>query len=322
MASRGTFIAAAVLLAAAGCSSDGGDPDDSGDGDGAGGADAAPLAGACAPDAEVPETGLRTITSGGMERSFLLHVPTGYDRAPTALVLNFHGFTSSPTDQEYFSVMSEAADREGFAVAYPQGTGLPASFNAGLCCGDAVQQEVDDVAFTADLIDAVAAELCLDPARVYSTGLSNGGFMSYRLACELADRIAAIAPVAGVMGIEECAPGRAVPVLHFHGTADALVPFDGGGVTGFPSVEDTVAAWAERDGCTGEPQVSFEQGDALCRRWDSCDQGAAVELCVIDGGGHTWPGGRVPAVAGKTSEDLVATGRMWEFFRDHPLPAQ
>jgi polyhydroxybutyrate depolymerase len=317
MASRGTIhvIGLAALLAA--CSS--GD-DDGGVDPGGGSADATPLTGACAPDAAIPDTGLRTISAGGRDRQFILHVPSGYDRAPTALVLNFHGFTSDPTQQEYFSVMSEAADREGFAVAYPQGVGN--SFNAGACCGTAADQGLDDVGFAAALIDAVAEEMCLDPARVYSTGLSNGGFMSYRLACELSDRIAAIAPVAGVMGIEDCTPSRAVPVLHFHGTADALVLYDGGGVTGFPSVEDTVSGWSERDGCSGDRQVSFEQGDALCERWDACDQESAVELCVIDGGGHTWPGGRVPAVAGKTSQDLIATDRMWQFFSEHPLPGQ
>jgi polyhydroxybutyrate depolymerase len=314
-------IGLAALLAV-GCSS--GDDDASGGdgtgGDGSGAADATPLVGACAADATIPETGARTLSFGGRERTYLLHIPAGYDRSATPLVLNFHGFTSNPEQQEYFSVMSDAADREGFAVAYPQGVGD--SFNAGACCGTAANEDLDDVGFTAAVIDAVAAEMCLDPARVYSTGFSNGGFLSHRLACQLSDRIAAIAPVSGVMGIEDCSPSRPVPVLHFHGTADALVPFDGGGIAGFPSVEDTLSAWAERDGCTGERQVSFEQGDALCQRWDSCDQGTAVELCVIDGGGHTWPGGLVPAVAGKTSHDIVATDRMWQFFSEHPLPDQ
>ena len=328
MARRGIcVIGLAALLAGPACGSDDdgagdGDGTGGGDGDGAGGADAAPLVGACAPDAAIPETGERTISFGGQDRTYHLHVPSGYDRAPTALVLNFHGFTSNAGQQEYFSVMSEAADREGFAVAYPQGTGVSPSWNAGLCCGSAAQNEVDDVGLTAAIIDAVAAEMCLDPARVYSTGFSNGGFLSHRLACELSDRIAAIAPVAGVMGIEECNPGRPVPVLHFHGTADALVPIDGGGVSGFPSVAETVDDWAERDGCSGEPQVSFDEGDAHCERRDACDQGAAVELCVIDGGGHTWPGGRVPAAAGKTSTDISATDRMWAFFRDHPMPGR
>ncbi len=329
MARPGIYvIGVAALLAAVACggsdddgAGDGtGDGDGSGDGDGPGDGDATPLEGACAPDAAIPETGARTLAFDGRDRTFQLHVPSGYDRAPTALVLNFHGFTSNAEQQEYFSVMSEAADREGYAVAYPQGTGVSPSWNAGDCCGSAVSNEIDDVGFTAAMIDAIAEEMCLDPARVYSTGFSNGGFLSHRLACELSDRIAAIEPVAGVMGIEDCSPSRPVPVLHFHGTSDPLVLYDGGGVSGFVSVEETIDGWGERNGCTGERQVSFDEGDARCDRWDACDQGSAVELCVIDGGGHTWPGGKVPG--GKTSTDLSATDRMWQFFAEHPMPAQ
>jgi polyhydroxybutyrate depolymerase len=146
--------------------------------------------------------------------------------------------------------------------------------------------------------------------------------MSYRLACELSDRIAAIAPVAGVLGVSDCDPPRAVPVLHFHGTLDGLVPLDGGGVGNFPSVDETVNHWSDHDGCAGDPEVSFEEGDARCDRWQGCDDGSAVEVCIIDGGGHTWPGGQVPAAAGKTSRDISASDRMWEFFRDHPMPGQ
>ena len=308
-----------LLLALPGCSFVGG-----GDGPGEGAADADPgteLVGPCAPDAEIPESDIDyTLEHGGVERRYRLHLPEGYDRASTPLVFNFHGFTSSATDQEYYSVMDETADREGFAVAYPQGTGVPASWNAGACCGSAVEEDVDDVGFVSAMIDAIGESVCLDPARVYSTGLSNGGFLSYRLACELSDRIAAIAPVAGVMGMETCEPTRAVPVMHFHGTADALVPYGGGGATGFASVDATVGDWVERDGCSGEPEVTFDDGDAHCEAWTGCAEGSAVELCVIDGGGHTWPGGRVPAVVGVTSDDLSASERMWDFFAAHPLP--
>ena len=310
-----------LILALPGCSFFSG-----GDGPAEGAADADPgteLTGACAPDAAIPDSDVGyTLVHDGLERQYRLHLPEGYDRAPTPLVFNFHGFTSSPTAQEYYSVMDETADREGFAVVYPQGTGAPASWNAGACCGSAVADEVDDVGFVSAMIDAIGESVCLDHARVYSTGLSNGGFLSYRLACELSDRIAAIAPVAGVMGMETCEPSRAVPVLHFHGTADALVPYDGGGATGFPSVDATVSDWAERDGCTGDPVVTFEDGDARCEAWSGCDQGSAVELCTIDGGGHTWPGGRVPAVVGVTSDDLSASERMWDFFAAHPLPGR
>lgn len=296
------------------------------DGPGAGKADADPgnpLVGACAPDAAIPESDVAyTLSHGGLERTYRLHLPEGYDRSPTPLVFNFHGYTSNPVAQEYYSVMSETADREGFAVAYPQGTGVPASWNAGVCCGSAVDDQVDDIGFVAAMIDAIGESVCLDTARVYSTGLSNGGFLSHRLACELSDRIAAIAPVAGVMGMESCEPSRAVPVMQFHGTADTLVPMEGSEQLGFPSVDATLADWAERDGCSGDPTVTFEDGDARCEAWSDCAEGSAVELCVIEGGGHTWPGGRVPAAVGVTSNDLSASERMWDFFAAHPLPAR
>jgi polyhydroxybutyrate depolymerase len=314
-------ISLLLALAAAGCNF-GGD----GNGPNASDQDADPgtaLVGPCAPDAEIPDSDVTyTMQHDGLERSYRLHLPSDYDRAATPLVFNFHGFTSGPVEQEYYSVMSETADREGFAVAYPQGTGAPASWDAGACCGSAVTDEVDDIGFVSAMIDAIGDSICLDRARVYSTGLSNGAFLSHRLACELSDRIAAVAPVAGVMGMETCEPSRAVPVLSFHGTDDALVPFDGSEQMGFPSVEDTLAGWAERDDCTGEPTVTFDDGDAHCEAWDACAGGAAVELCVIDGGGHTWPGGRVPAVVGKTSTDISATERMWDFFAAHPLPSR
>ena len=314
---RASLLLAAVLSAAA-CSSD----DDASDGSAL--PDASPdveFGEPCSADAVLPDNDHAwTLTHGGVERSYRLHLPDGYDRSATPLVLNFHGFTSSPDAQATYSIMNATADREGFAVAYPQGTGSPASWNAGACCGSALENDVDDVGFVSAMIDDIGAKLCLDESRVYSTGLSNGGFLSYRLACELADRIAAIAPVAGVDGMASCEPSRAVPVLHFHGTQDTLVPYEGSDSYGFPSVEETMTSWAERNGCTGERQVTYEQGDARCEAWSACNEGSAVELCVIDGGGHTWPGGLVPAVVGKTSQDVSASDRMWEFFAAHPLP--
>lgn len=248
-------------------------------------------------------------------RRYELFAPSNRPGMPLVIVL--HPGEHTGHEVREITGFDRVAAREEFVVVYPDG--IDRHWNDGR---PEIATGADDVGFIAWLIDELAVTRHIDRTRVYVTGLSNGAMMAYRLGCQLADRIAAIAPVAGVMGIEECSPARPVPVLHFHGTADALVPFDGGGVTGFPSVEDTVSGWGERDGCTGERQVSFEQGDALCTRWDACDQGTAVELCVIDAGGHTWPGGRVPAVAGKTSQDLVATDRMWEFFKEHPLPAR
>ncbi len=285
-------------------------------------ADAAPTPTArCTGLAPQEADRLWTLSVGDRDRSFWVHVPSSYDpERPTPVVLDFHGYSSNATQQALWSGMNTASDADGFIAVHPEGIGVTPSWNAGACCGEAAAQGVDDVAFVSALIDAVAGELCVDPSRVYATGMSNGGFLSHRLGCELSDRIAAIAPVAGVLGDPTCAPARPVPVMEFHGTLDTVVPFAGDAAAGFPSVEDTIDGWARRDGCRGDPETVFEQGDTQCNAWTDCDGGAEVVLCVIDGGGHTWPGGVPVPALGHTSTDISATDAAWEFFMRHPLP--
>src|SRR5690606_3308049 len=148
--------------------------------------------------------------------------------AGTMLVLNFHGFTSADWQEALLTRMDREVDARGVIVAYPQG--VATSWNAGACCGTAWADAVDDVGFVRALIEHLEAEYCIDARGVDATGMSNGGFLSHRLACELSDRIAAIAPVAGVLGVDpaSCAPSRPVPVWQFHGTEDPLVPYEGG----------------------------------------------------------------------------------------------
>ncbi len=264
---------------------------------------------------------LWTLSVGDRDRAFWVHVPPSYDpNAPTPVVLDFHGYSSNATQQALWSGMNTASDADGFIAVHPEGIGVTQSWNAGACCGEAAASGVDDVAFVSAMLDALARELCVDSARVFATGMSNGGFLSHRLGCELSDRIAAIAPVAGVMGIPSCTPSRPVPVMHFHGTLDTLVPFDGDTANGFPSVQDTIDGWVARDGCSGDPETVFDQGDAHCDSWNNCDQGSEVVLCVIDGGGHTWPGGVPVPSLGKTSTDISATDAAWQFFTRHPMP--
>jgi polyhydroxybutyrate depolymerase len=262
---------------------------------------------------------IQTSTSG--TRTALVHIPTGYDPTkPTPIVLNFHGLAGSPSQEEGLTLMDAEADSQGFVVVYPQGTGALPSWNAGACCGTAVSDNVDDVGFTSDLLDALEDKLCADETRVFVTGMSNGGFFSHVLGCDMADRIAAIAPVAGVLGIPTCNPSRPVPVIEFHGTSDPLVPYDGDPAIGYPSVADTVAGWVQRDGCTGSPTTTYSNGDATCVTYAQCSQGADVTLCTITGGGHTWPGGTPFPLLGATSTDISATDAMWTFFQSHPLP--
>jgi polyhydroxybutyrate depolymerase len=277
------------------------------------------------------EQGNKTLSlrSGGNNRRSLIHVPPSYDPSKgTTLVLNFHGVTSTPERQAEQTRMNEESDARGFLVAYP--AGVLNSWNGGQCCGTAWFNSVDDVQFVADLITKIEEEYCIDPRRIFAAGLSNGGFMTYRLACELSDRIAAVAVVAGSLGVEPatCTPSRAMPVLHFHGTADPVVPYNGGlpllhwqvgGTLDFRSVDETLSFWRTLEGCSDASQVVYQQGDSTCVKWPGCDYGSEVGLCTIDGGGHTWPGGATPPILGHTTHDLSANDMMLDFFEAHPM---
>lgn len=275
----------------------------------------------CAPDASRGD--LRcTIDHGGAERAYRVVVPDDGTCAARALVFDLHGLTSNPVQQDWITGIDEQARARGFVSVRPAGGGVVTGWNAGTCCGQAAQQGVDDVGFLDAVRARVAAGVAIDPRRVYATGLSNGGYLSHRLACERADVYAAVAPVAGVLGVTECASSRPVPVLHVHGTADLLVPYDGGGLGGGPSARATAAFWAARNACDEAPTVTFEHGAATCERWSGCAGGADVELCTIGGGGHSWPGGPdlILPMLGETSQDLDATARILDFFDAHPMP--
>jgi len=269
----------------------------------------------CRPGTPVPSQGSRTLTSGGLTRRFNLRLADGKS-APSPLVLNFHGLLESPAQQELLSGMDEKAARRGMVLVYPQGVGT--SWNGGSCCGRAQEEQVDDVRFVRDLVRELGNELCLDLNRVYATGMSNGGILSYRLACEASDLIAAIAPVAAVELLPACAPRRPVPVLAFNGTSDPLVSYAGGRF-GFPSVEETQARWALRNRCApgAARRTAWDRGQARCEAAVGC--AADVVFCKLEGGGHTWPGGLRAPFLGRTSEDLDASETLLDFFLDHPL---
>jgi len=333
MTMRRTLIFAACAAAAAGtgcdCGGGGGASDSAPGTDASGGSDAVAtgadaasdaammISPACLASAPVPPADeTRMMLWDGAMRTYEVHVPPGYDHAPTPVVFNFHGFTSNASDQAGYSEMIPKSDAAGFIAVHPQG--LNNSWNAGDCCGQSATDGVDDVGFVGAMIDALAADLCVDEARVFATGLSNGGFLSYRLACELSDRIAAIAPVAGQLGVDPCAAPRPVPVIHFHGDADPIVPYDGSVFLGFVSVAESIGFWVTRNNCDPTPVETFNTGDTHCDTYGSCDEGADVVLCTITGGGHTWPGGTVPG--GYTGMDLDATDAEWDFFVAHPMP--
>lgn len=273
--------------------------------------------GACSGLVNGPGDFDEAIDEGGTSRTFRVHVPPSYSPAArTSVVLVFHGYTQTSSGIEDISQMTPVSDAHGFIAVYPQGLGN--SWNAGSCCGSSANA-VDDVAFVGHMLDKLEAEYCVDPKRIYATGLSNGGMLSHRLACEMSDRIAAIGAVAGTLAIDGCAPTRPVAVMHVHGTADFVVPYNGGNLGGAKSVPETIGVWTGVDGCADGAIDVFQNGDASCEEYQRCDAGVAVRVCTIDQGGHQWPGGKSDFL-GKLSLDLAASEEMVKFFEGQPLP--
>jgi polyhydroxybutyrate depolymerase len=279
-----------------------------------------------------------TISHQERTRAYRVVVPTGYDATrPTPAVFSFHGYASNELEQEGLSRMSEQANAQGFIAVYPRGLSQndiaggtdpryedTRSWNAGGCCGPSQISRVDDVGFVDALLAELDTRLCLDTKRIYATGLSNGGFFSYRLACERAGQFAAIAPVAGMESFAPCEPVRPVSVMHFHGTDDPTIRYEGGGNIPFgppyPSANESVERWVQRNACTGGTSTTYDQGDSTCSTYGTCLQDADVTLCTVRSGGHTWPGGLMPPEYGYTTQDLDATAEMWRFFSTHPRP--
>lgn len=299
---------------------------------------AAPSSG-CQADATV-EVGESTVNleSGGLDRWFVQYVPAAHDGVePLPLVLDLHGYMEGASIHTVMSDMRALGEREGFVVVTPQGTGDIAYWNAARA-----EDLPDDVEFIDATLDDVGQRLCIDENRVYVTGLSNGAMMSSLLMCDLSDRIAAAAPVAGVVAIPECEPERPVPMVAFHGTEDEFVTFDGSlgeGAMSLPVNEDTerltalaeaikpipesVATIAERNGCGTDFEETQVSEHVRLRSYPGCPEGGEVLLYVVDGGGHSWPGsevnGLIESITGPTTFEIDANEVMWEFFEAHPL---
>ncbi|MGD0574968.1 MAG: PHB depolymerase family esterase [Anaerolineales bacterium] len=260
----------------------------------------------------------RTLTVDSLERTFLLHIPPGLDSLrPVPVVFVFHGYTMKAMDMWGLG-FNEIADTSSFIVVYPNGTDhgtSKLSWNAGGCCGHAVTNNIDDIAFVRLMLSDLGTIVRIDPKRIYAAGFSNGAMFSYRLACEMSSTFAAIAPVSGPLVYSPCQPQQPVSVMQEHGLWDTVVPYAGGRGTSvvadviFPPVEQGIAAWVHADGCTGSAQVK-KQGAVTHTVFASCRAGTAVELYTNDVQAHLWPDFyRMPICQ-----------MIWDFFAAHPKP--
>ena len=276
-----------------------------------------------------------SIVYGGLKRTYLLHVPKGFDKATQLpLVFVLHGGGGDGAKVAKLTGFSVKADSAGFVVCYPDAVNHHWNDDRQVHRFKSQREGVDDVGFISALTDRFVKDLNVDAERVYATGISNGGMMCHRLGCDLADRISAIAPVAASMPEPLAAsarPSRPVPVLAINGTKDTLVPYEGGGVGLYHkrgevlSVARTIDFWVAADSCgpkpetTEIPDVDPQDGIRVVReRYSGGRDSSEVILYRVEGGGHTWPSGaRRVARFGKTARDIDATEVIWEFFTGH-----
>jgi polyhydroxybutyrate depolymerase len=294
---------------------------------------------------ELPEISAETAVPGklvahrlrvdGIDRRYLLYLPETYDRSrayPLVIVLHGGGGMSKGISQT--SRMHDLADREGFIVVYPDGTGRESNkkltWNAGgqPPQGWAERQGVDDVAFMRALVEAISTPFRVDRKRIYVAGMSKGGMLAYHLACRMSDVVAAVAVVAGTMTSADCQPQHPVAVLHIHGSADENVPLAGGkgprtaANANWPPVAKGIEFWRQNNDALAKAEVTYAEGAVTCQRFRSQDNHADVELCIVDGGGHAWPGSK-PKIRHRVSGEYVdqtfpASLRIWQFFQEHP----
>ncbi len=264
-----------------------------------------------------------TIVHDNITREYILYVPEIYDnQSAVPLVFNFHGYTSSAANQMRYGDFRKIADRDNFIIVHPMGT----IGNDGQTYFNAQWRDdgVDDIGFTSALIDSISMNWNIDLDRVYSTGMSNGGFMSYTLACELSDRIAAIASVTGTCTIDQldntCMPQKLVPIMEIHGTADAVVPYNGN--TWMAPIDRVIDFWVTLNECEVSPHfTAIDDSDTTDGStvehylYKNGKEGHEIEHYKIIGGGHTWPG----ASFGRSNKDIDASELVWEFFSKYDI---
>ena len=278
-----------------------------------------------------------TLQHDGQTRFFAVHLPppAATSRKVLPLVIALHGGGGSGRQFETQSGLSEKADQEGFIVVYPDGRQNPGvlglrTWNAGSCCGQiAVANQTDDVGFIRKLIDKLTVTYQIDPKRVYATGHSNGAMLCYRLACELPDKLAAIAANSGTMQVKTpCRPARVMPILHVHSQRDRNVPYTGGvGSRSInrqwnTSVDSTLAVFAQLANCMSRKQLTQQTASYALYSWSTCAGDAVIQYYLTSDGGHSWPGGVKAArrLGDPPSDAFVNNDIIWTFFNAHTLP--
>jgi polyhydroxybutyrate depolymerase len=332
-------VALAVVVGACSGGDDGGDAGSaSSEGTGSDNASAVPSPGCEAGGTAPADLAEDTTTIVGAERRWLLSAPAWEEGGdPLPLVLDFHGLAEGADIHAEMTQLGPLGVEEGFVTVFPHGTGEPVSWNT-----DPNVDANPDLQLVVAVLDRVEQERCIDTSRIFATGLSNGAMMTSAVACGLSDRIAAVAPVAGIHLPEGCDPTYPMPILTFHGTADPILLFNGGVGAVFgppegatpttlppadlegPGYPETVRGWAELNGC--EATFTDEQvSETVIRRVYHCPDEAPLEFVIVQGGGHSWPGSEfsesIGDIVGPTTFDIDASREAWAFFQRHQLPA-
>jgi polyhydroxybutyrate depolymerase len=265
-------------------------------------------------------------------RFYKVHIPVSFDpQKSSSLFFALHGGGGDMTIQsndKYYKLISQS-DKTGDVVVFPNGfskfqSGKLATWNAGLCCGESRDKKIDDVGFIRAIILDLSKKIKINPKRIYALGMSNGGMLSYRIACELSDVFNGIASVAGTDNTIDCVPKKAISILHIHARDDDHVLFEGGigpksvdkkSITEFNSVDKTILKWVNLNGCLKIPTRVLNSTGAYCDVYSKCRDGVEVKLCVTEKGGHSWPGGTNPRGKTTLSQSLDANTTIWEFFK-------
>ena len=258
------------------------------------------------------------LTSGGLHRTFIVHLPTSYGQQPQPLVIIYHGYSQSASRIEQYSGMDAEADKANFIAVFPQGVDTPSSWNAGLGAAGPTGS-ADDVQFTRDMLTYLEHNYCIDTHHIYVTGYSLGGGIAYRVACNLSTQIVALATVSGAYyhAPGGCNPTRPLPILEFHGQADRYAPYNGNLSMGMAAVQTYLNVWLNHDQCNATSQTFFQQGDVTGIEWTNCAANTVVMHYRISDGGHTWPGADPNPTLGYTTHVINANDITWNFFSQY-----